>query len=324
MVLLVAFGCKRIPLHDPASNVFLKIEIELRSNVQLNADLNIEGSDVLKEKVYGKQPEMMRACFYDIGTHKLVYEFYLPPEGDFINIRPGTYDLIVYSLGTEITRVENTDSRGLAYAFTNRTGETFNSGNVIDMGTNAGGGVQHVIYEPDHIYAGRVHNVEVPVMAESDGVLVITAPVSTILDTYSLEIINIVGAGRIQKADIFISGHAPSKYLWDLRYPSAPATIYFQAELNESKGHIYTVFNTFGKFPGATNTLYLNVLLTDGNGDRYLWVFDVTDQFDNPDNINHEIIIDERIEVPELGTTGGFDVGVQGYKTVIIPVRIGG
>ena len=323
-LLLFSFTCcRRIPLHDPGSNVFLKINIELRSNVELNEDLNIEGDAYLMEKVYGKKPEMMRACFYDIESHELVYEFYLPPEGDFIDILPGEYDLIVYSLGNEATRVESTEKRGTGRAFTNRTGESVN-GTVSDAtsGTKATGS-QAVIFEPDHLYAGRLEKVKVPVMEDDDPTFIIDIPVSTILDTYSFEIINIVGAGRIQKADIYITGQAPSKYLWDLRYPSIPASIYFQASVNYSKEHIYTIFNTFGKFPGETNLCYINVLLTDGRGEKFLWVFDVTEQFDNPDNTRHEIIIDERIEIPEKGNAGGFNIGVQGYQTVIIPVVIG-
>lgn len=321
LLLPLLSGCKRIPLHDPESDVYLKLEIRLNMEVQLNDDIDIDGNPELRDKVYGKMPELVRACFYDTETHELTQEFFLPPAGDFINIPAGEYDLIVYSMGTEVTRVEDTHRRGSAYAYSGRTGQMTRVTKSDEDGTDSSDS-QSVIYEPDHIIVGSKSGVVIPVHAANDETIVIEMDMSTILETYSFEVRYVEGAGRIQKADVYITGQAPSKYLWDRRFSSSPATIYFPAEINEEKGHIYTVFNTFGKFPGATNKCYLNVLVTDTNGNRYRWTFDVTDQFDDPDNQNHEIIIEEQVDVPEGGGSGGFNADVEDYDTIDIYIPI--
>jgi hypothetical protein len=80
------------------------------------------------------------------------------------------------------------------------------------------------------------------------------------------------------------------------------------------------VFNTFGKFPGAHNDVYLNVLVTDIQGGRHQWVYDVTDQFDDPDNHTHQIIIDDPIKIPD--DEGGFTHDVTDWKDEVIYVPL--
>jgi hypothetical protein len=178
----------------------------------------------------------------------------------------------------------------------------------------------NIIFEPDHIFTGTRANVDIPIHAAEDGPVVIDVEMTTLIDTYSLEVSYIEGAGRIQKADVYITGQAPSKYMWDRRFPNNPCAIYFESVIDPKKGHLLTVFNTFGKFPNARNGVYLNVLVTDVTGGRYQWVYDVTDQFDNPDNATHEIIIEDRIVIPEGG--GGFTHEVNDWDTEVIYVPL--
>ena len=326
LCLLSLASCRRIPLHDPLANVYLKLTTRLNTDVVLNEDLNIEGNPSLANKVYGQQPTQVRACFYDIESHKLVQEQYLPAEGGFVEIPAGTYDLIVYSLGAAITRIDNVESRAAAYAYTDPTGSVVRSktkvGDVDEDGevlVNE----QKVIKEPDHIFVGRRESIVVPVRAEIDQTVIIECELTPLLDTYSFEVRNVIGAGRIQKADVYITGQAPSRFLWDKRYPTKPSALYFQTTINPDKGHIYTVFNTFGKLPGARNDVFLHVLVTDVQGGRFEWEFDVTDQFDNPDNVHHEIIIDERVEIPEDGgQVGGLDPKVNEWSVIVVPIDV--
>ena len=67
--------------------------------------------------------------------------------------------------------------------------------------------------------------------------------------------------------------------------------------------------------------MYLNVLVTGTDGGHYQWIYDVTDQFDNPDNINHALIIDEDIIIPEK-SEDGFRPEVQDWNTEIIYVPL--
>lgn len=312
-------SCALIPLYDPESNVYLRLNIKLNTDVILNKDIDLEGNQELREKIHGKMPQTVRACFYSTETHKLVAEEYLPPEGGFVNIAPGVYDIIVYGLGTESTRTKDTDTRGGALALTAQTGASVRISKSLDDGTKAIEDYS-VIFEPDHIFTGTKENVEVPIHAKNEEIVVIDIDMTTLLDTYSLEVLYIEGAGRIKKADVYITGHAPSRYMWDKRFPNSSCALYFESVIDEKRGHLFTVFNTFGKFPNARNEVYLNVLVTDVSGGRYQWIFDVTDQFDNPDNTTHEIIIEDRIVIPEGG--GGFTHDVKDWDTEVIYVPL--
>ena len=328
LILFALSSCLRIPLYDPEANVYLKLSIKLNTDVQLNEDLDIEGNTVLEEKVYGRMPERVRACFYDITTHKMVMETFLPAEGGFVEIPAGTYDLIVYGLGTRSTQVTAEETRAGGYAFTNSTNtrvRVVSRGGSGEEGEEGESSIidQVVIREPDHIFVGRREAIVVPVKAEMDKTVVIECELESLVETYSFEIRNVIGAERISKADIYITGQAPSRYLWDGRRPNRPSAIYFQADINEKKGHIYTVFNTFGKYPGMNNYVFLNVRVADISGNLYQWEFDVTDQFDNPDNIYHEIIIDEVMEIPEDGSgVGGLDPVVRDWQVIEIPITV--
>jgi len=323
LCLFLATGCKRIELYDPLSDVYLKLNLKLNTDVKLNEDIDLEGDAALREKVYGKMPEKVRACFYSAQTHALVAEEFLPPTGGFIDIPAGTYDIIVYSLGNEITQTEGTATRAGAYAFTSYLGSSLTIRSKNEENPEADPTISHqpIIYEPDHIFVGTKENVVIPIRAEIDKTLVIEMDMTTLLDTYSLEVRSIQGVDRISKIDVYITGQAQSKYMWDRRFPSKVCAIYFPSEVNVNKGNLYTVFNTFGKFPGAHNDVYLNVLVTGTDGGHYQWIYDVTDQFDNPDNINHALIIDEDIIIPEK-SEDGFRPEVQDWNTEIIYVPL--
>lgn len=313
---LALVACKRIPLYDPQSDVFLKVNYII-PEVNLNDDIDIENDPYIHEKVFGRLPEEIRVCFYDPLTHALVAEDFLPAQGGFVNIPAGTYDMIVYGLGTEATIVKDTDTRAMAYAYTSFTGTKVR---VVGNETRSAEEF-NIIFEPDHLFEASAEGIVIPVHSEIDKPVVIEVDATTLLESYSFEVLNIQGAGRIRKADIYITGQAPGKYLWDRRLPNKPGAIWFQAEVNVEKGHIYTVFNTFGKYPGERNDVFLNVLVTDAQGDRYQWVYDVTDQFDNPDNTHHEIIIDDPIVIPE-GGGGGFNHEVQAWEEEVIYIPL--
>lgn len=327
-IFLTAFAsCRRIPLYDPEADVYLKLLIKLNTDVQLNEDLDIDSSPTLQEKVYGSMPERVRACFYDINSHKMVHETFLPAEGGFVNIPAGTYDLIVYSLGTRTTQVKDEDSRAAGYAYTNSANTKVRFASRVGTGEEGEQGEsiieQTVIYEPDHIFVGRREGIVVPVRADIDKTVVIECEMESLVESYSFEVRNVIGIDRIDKAEVYITGQAPLRYLWDARRPNRPAAIYFVASLNEKKGHIYTVFNTFGKYPGLSNYVFLNVRVKDTSGNLYQWEFDVTDQFDNPDNVHHEIIIDETVEIPEAGSSaGGFSPSVRDWEIINIPITV--
>lgn len=303
VVALAVFSpsCTRIDLYEPDTGVYLKLELRLQASV---------GEEVLDRNV-----ETVKILFYS-PTHVLVAEDYLPADGGFINVPAGTYDMVVYSLGTEVTRVDGTDTRAGGYAFTSRTGSKVRLSSETKSIDEF-----DVIYEPDPIYVARLSDVVIPVHSAQDKTIILEGVLEPLLDTYTFEVKHIEGAERIQRADVYITGQAPSKYLWDGRFTNRQCAIYFQGSLDAEKEHLYTVFNTFGKLADARSDVYLNVQLTDTGGSRYQWVYDVTDQFDNPDNTGHHIVIDDQIVIPEPGT-GGFNPNVHDWDIEIININL--
>ena len=308
-------SCKREPLYDRESGVYLKTNVILGPSTVLTGNVDIDGDPVLSAKVNGKMPDRLRVLFYDVNTHEYVTEEFLPPQGGFVNVPAGTYDILVYGLGTEVTRVSGSETRAGTYAVTSYVGTK------VKVRTKAGPGIEGqtefpVIYEPDHVFVGRASNVVVPVRSELDDTIVIEMDLSTLLDTYTLEVLNVFNAEAIQSMTVYITGHAPSRYLWDKRFPKSPSAIMFEAMPDVEDGCIRTAFNTFGKFPEESNEVFLNVQITDVEGGRFQWVYDVTDQFDNPDNTGHRIVITDVMEIPD-GGTGGFAPDVNDWDPVI-------
>ena len=330
LLVLCLLSCRRIPLYEAESGIYLQLEQTLPA-LELK-----EGEDV-------RLPASVRVCFYDPESHGLAAEEFLPAKGGFINVAAGRYDMLVYSLGTEITRVDGTQERALGRAFSGDAGQMIKVSKADgSLSRNYG-----VIYEPDHLWVGRLSGVQVPVHSDRDPTVVVECRMEPLLESYTLEVRHIENAESIREAVVYITGQAPCKYLWDGRFPLTPSAIFFPLTVGGSNGSgsggngdansdggssdgqqgddrqtIRTVFNTFGRIPGVGSEVYLNVQVTAGTGARYQWIFDVSDQFDNPDNTEHRILITEPVVVPDDGSTGGLNPTVGDWQTEIIDIHL--
>lgn len=313
-LLVLAPSCRRIPLHDALSGVYLKLDIRLQAITP--EDFDPEQYPLFREKLAGKMPRQVRACFYDFLTHELVAEDYLPAGGGFVDVPAGTYDLLVYSLGTETTRVTDAGSRAGAYAFSG------GSGSQIKTRAGEGTGAEYpVIFEPDHLFAGRIPDAVIPVRSGTESPVVLETEMTTLLETYTFEIRQVEGVDRIRQADVYITGQAAGKYLWDRRFPGKACAIGFSCGTDAENGRLFSVFNTFGKLPGTRNDVFLHVLASTHDGLRFQWTFNVTDQFDNLDNTRHEIIIEEPLRVPEQDA-GGIVPTVGDWNAEIVEIPL--
>ena len=313
---MASVSCHRIELKEPHSGVFVKFEI------QVNPDIVSmhEESYPFPAIVRGSMPTAMQVCFYDVVSHELVYETFISSAGDFIDVPAGTYDIIAYSLNTEVTNVTGTSTRAGGYAYTS------GPGTVLSLTRTTGFEEMDplyypVIYEPDHLYVGREENVVIPVVPEDNRIVVIDMDVPPLLESYTIQLLNIVGAERIRKATCYVTGQASQRYLWDKRYPSNVCAVVIDAPVNVADGTVLTAFNTFGRFRQVSAGVFLNVLIDDVNGRKYQWVFDVTEQFDNPDNEKHDITIMSAIVIPEK-EEGGFSPSVDDWNAEIITVPL--
>ncbi len=272
--------------------------LELKLNLKLDLDLNLEVSEEAHTKIL--TPEYMKVCLYHPETGALMHTEFVGTYGGPLHAVPGTYDLVVYSFGTEWTQVRGESSAGTLEAFTSDI-TAQKAGQMASFTRNSDYEAPGpIIYTPDHLLSTRMH-VEVPPFSGEERVVTITAMASTIVDTYGFEVTNVTGIEYIASAEAFVTNQARSCF-FGRGVPSVePATIYFPVEVDLSTRSLRTTFNTFGKLPGDSHT-YLHIVLRDTGGTEHTFTEDITPQFEEPD---HDIVIDDEIVIPQPESGGG-------------------
>lgn len=328
LLLTQAAGCKRIPMYERSAGIYLRVAVDQSLDPAQEAFLDFDTRPELRDKVVGKMPELVRACFYDAVSHELVAEDFLPPTGGFIDVPAGAYDVLVYSLGTDVTQVSGTESRAGAYAFTGATGARVKlqaAETKDDPGQEGpGAGEQPVVFEPDHIFVGKIAGALVPVHPEEASGTTLSVDLTRLSESWTVEVLDVEGAERIQKAEIYITGQAAGRYLWDARSSNRPSALGFECSVDVAQGQLFAAFNTFGRYADLETDVIVNVLVTTATGTRCRYVYDVTDQWLNPDNTAHRIIIDELMEIPgDDFQGGGFAPVVNDWDGEAIDIIIG-
>ena len=137
------------------------------------------------------------------------------------------------------------------------------------------------------------------------------------------EVSEVVGAERIRKAEVYLTGQTADRYLWDGRTSNRTCAIGFETEIDVTEGRLFAVFNSFGRSLQTETDVIVNVLVTTENGSRCRYVYDVTDQWLNPDNAAHRIVVEEPVEIPgDDYQGGGFDPIVNDWDGEAIPIII--
>ena len=323
LLLALSTGCQRIPLYEAEAGVYLRLSVDTALDPAMEELLDFNARPALRDKVTGKTPELLRACFYDAVSHQLVKEDFLPAQGGFVDVPAGAYDVVVYGLGTESTQVSGTETRAGAYAFTSPTGSRVKMQGVSGKADEAEEDEQPVVYEPDHLFVGRIAGAMVPVRPTDAETIVLSAELSRVSESWILEVAEVEGAERIRKAEVYLTGQAADRYLWDGRTSNHTCALRFEMEIDVTEGRLFGVFNSFGKCLQQETDVIVNVLVTTENGSRIRYVYDVTDQWLNPDNAAHRIVVEEPVEIPgDDYQGGGFDPIVNDWDGEAIPVII--
>ena len=180
LVLLVG-ACQRRPFAESRTKVALNLIIKTDIVNHTQTDL----------------PENMRVDLYDPQTGQIRYTDYVGPHGGYIYPSPGVYDMIVYSIGSESTIVHKTQNINTIEVYTNEV-SSFVKGQIAQFLAKRSqvakdrlakkyaalmqGGEpiekapqlnedELVVNQPDHIFVGRYHNLEVPVIYEHDEII---------------------------------------------------------------------------------------------------------------------------------------------------------
>lgn len=297
-------SCRRIELHVATSSVYLQIETDRSTSLNLSG-VDFDSFPSLKEKVYGPSIDIYHVCLYN-EDHEIVTDTYLPEKGGFLEVPAGTYDIILYSAGSDVTLVKGHGARAEVLACTS-----------VDVR-----GSQALISEPEHIFAASMTGVEIPVYSDADQMHVINARTSKVLHSYTMEVTDVDGIERLSDVDMYVSGQLQGRYLWDRRPLEKQCQLHVKPVVDVENRRIYTVFNTFGRYAQGESDVKVNLVVTDNNGRKHQWVFDVTDIVDSPDNDDNEIIMDNGIVIPDTSAGGGFIPDVNDWDDDVTHVPI--
>lgn len=337
---VIATGCRRIPLCERESDVYLRPVYEMGAMCDTSG-LSDEAKSSAGSKITAPRPLTLMACFYDCGSHRIAYSETIPAEGGFVKVPAGTWDILLYGMESEMTVVEKTDMRAAGTAYAPSTGTKVSVGPDSRLGFT-------IAEEPEHLMVGRLQAVTIAALPERSSARVIELPMGSIAETWTLEIRDIRGAERLSRAAAWIGGLSATRTLWDLRLGDDPVAVQFAltpgggvagqasqhatgggsseggdggdggpalnspAKSSTESAALCGVFNTFGMCAGEQ--IKLGIMVVNSAGGRYAMVCDVTDQVLSPDNDGHRIIISESILVPSGSSEdGGFDPRVSDW-----------
>lgn len=335
LVLLVG-GCQRRPFAESRSKVSLNLTVKTNIVNHIQTDL----------------PENMRVDLYDPITGKLQYTDYVGPYGGYIHPAPGTYDMIVYSIGSESTIIQNEHDFNKIEAYTNevsayikaqiaqflakrsqaakeRTAKKYASlmqgGDPVERAPQIYED-EVVVNQPDHIFVGWYHNLEIPVIYEHDEIREIYVEVDahTLVETWEVEIRNLEGAKWIGSTVSLMSGQKGSVHMGPNIHSERIVSVYFDMKVVEREGGGHCLkgkFNTFGLHPDNMVGAYLDLNIKDKGGQEFMHQFEVTDQFyNNPDRY---ILIEERLVVEEPKVEGGgFQPEVEDWEEIKTDINL--
>ena len=224
-----------------------------------------------------KAPAMFRVLLYDPESHKLVSSNMVSGnEGYLYNIHPGVYDILVYNYTLNRTKVSHEESLSLIQAETSAV--SYRKTPIVET--------------PDHLFVQRLDKVNIPYLSTQDNPFILNCEPRSVVDSWILIIDGIKGLNYADYIDVYISGQAQNVFIaktGDSRISNVNTTIFFAARCDYAKGLIYTPFTTFGKIPDERAKLELNIRIVGSGGEVYSCTADVTDQFDDPANVRHEI-----------------------------------
>ena len=318
MVVLLAGACQRRPFAESRTKVSLNLTVKTN----------------IINHVQGDLPENMRVDLYDPETAELRYTDYVGPHGGYIHPEPGVYDMIVYSIGSESTIVHNEQNYNKIEAYTNEV-SAFLKGQIAQFLAKRSQAVKErvakkyaalmqdgeqiekapqlneeelVVNQPDHIFVGWYHNLEIPVIYEHDEVREIYVEVDahTLVETWQVEIRNLEGAQWIGSTVSLMSGQKGSVHMGPNKHTERIVSVYFDMKLEDREDGSKCLkgkFNTFGLHPDNLTGAYLDLNIKDKGGKDFYHHFEVTDQFyDNPERY---ILIEEKLVVDEPKVEGG-------------------
>ena len=263
---LLAGSCSRRPLVEVDNNVLLNITI----------DTSIANYDA------PVLPKMMRAVFFDSKTGDYVSHSFVNQRGGYAYLMPGReYDILVYSFDAESSAIiEGDHNLNDIFACTSPVSESMKEkldGYVEKIEE------EKIVYEPDHLFVGKLEDVYVPVRGYGKPPFEIDICARTVVQTWVVEIDKVHGAEQIESVSGVISGLADHSLIGRREPSYDQATVFLDTVSLAEDGHVYAKFNTFGCNALAGHNQVLSLVFTYTGGGNFSFVVDISDKFkDNP------------------------------------------
>lgn len=310
------WGCEFRPLEEPG----LRTEVNVAVNVEtvMNVTCDIYNERIPVPEIF---PDAMHVLFFDEKEDYLVSESFITGkiQGEDkecmmhgkVNIMPGTYKMLVYTLGTIDTDVLNYRS------WSNIAARAKTEDEYVQQEYNThraeGGRASGVVSRmPEHIVVARNEKEVIP---NHVGEHTIKAEATTVVETYYLQV-KVEGLEYVSGAKAYLSGMASGNLLaTNTKVESPEATIHIPLLKSTDEGVpvLCNVFNTFGRNQDAVNELSVTFDLTTVEGKVVSHTFDISDLFHSEACIKHHwLLLEETIKVD--AESGGFKPGVGEWK----------
>lgn len=284
IILMASASCQRRPLTTADYMVILNIEIE---------------KEIVNYEVT-KDPSLMRCIFYDSESGAFVTQAFLPPTGGQVSLIPSReYDVLVYNFDTESTWLEDENWFHKIYASTSLIPDSFRT-KLRSRATK--GEEEDIVYDPDHLFVGRLHDVFIPARSVDAPPVVLNVRCETVVESWILEVKTITGKENIGTTAAVITGLAESNQIGNNIRSEDFVSVYFDNQVIDDNGLLTARFNTFGWNKDIVEPQILSLVFTDIAGKGHVFNIDVSHQF--PGNKEQIIRVETEIDIPEPMTSG--------------------
>ncbi len=165
-----------------------------------------------------------------------------------------------------------------------------------------------VVNQPDHIFVGWYHNLDIPVTFEDEPVKEVTIEIEahTLVETWLVEIRNVEGTENVDEVAALVSGQSGSVHMGPNAATDKIVSVFFEMKLkteDDGRKVIIGKYNSFGQHPGRIHETILDLNVKNRGGGQQIFHFDVTDKV--KDNPTRYILIEDPIKIDESGGGGG-------------------
>ena len=284
MLICILASCTRRPLTTGDYTVIVNIELE---------------KDIINYEVR-QDPSLMRCVFYDHETGAFVTQAFLPATGGYVSLTPSrTYDILVYNFDTESTWIEQENWFHSIYASTSLIPDSFKT-KLKTRGSKDG--EEQIVYDPDHLFVGRLENVFIPSRAAEAPAYVINIKAETVVQTWIVEVRYVTGRENIGTMAGVVTALAEYNKIAYNQKSLEYVSVYFDNQQIDDNNLLTAKFNTFGANPDNGQRQILSLVFTDIAGKGHVFDVDVTDQIRN--NKDQIIRINAEIDIPKPITSG--------------------